>query len=114
VSHCTCNELCPLNSSLRRSNIWVEMHDSFLAAQHSQQTSASLSRASSVSKSSSRKHSREPVADEDVEQILRQERARRSLVVRRMKIYCILDKTRVTEDHNHTENNTCWVDWECP
>jgi hypothetical protein len=114
ASHRACSEVCPFNSSLRKSNIRVETHDSFLAAQHSQQTSASSSRASSVSKSSSRKRSREPTADEDAEQILRQERARRLLVVRRMKIYCILDETRVAEDYNHAENNTCWVDWECP
>ena len=112
--HRACNEACPRYLSLKKPSIRVYTQDSYLTPQHSQPGSASSSRASSVSGTSSRKRSREPTEDDDLEVRLQREKLERFRVMERLTICCVLDPLRREKSFEDVDGVICWPTWEHP
>jgi hypothetical protein len=54
------------------------------------------------------------VTDEDPEQALRQEKAKRSQAMRGRKVCCVLDPSRSSKSFEHIKDDNCWMDWSFP
>jgi hypothetical protein len=126
--HRFCNESCNSNGALKKPNIIVHTPDTFLAVPpKGPSRSASVSTASSTSKkrlrpdsptpsvssSSSRKRSRE-ATPEDSEETWKREKAKRTEVISKIKLCCVLDPSRAAQTRKRIEGHFCWVETPLP